>query len=402
MKKTLKSLKEAMGNKKVPVYHADRKTLVGHVSSSATSIGAAKLAKKKSARFEKVDGKYGWVAESLDKALKEAVAPLKTGQMVKIALDHLGEKPDYYTRLKKVEESYSRKGQPEEKFKMSGEASSYDDKTKKWNVVNKDFSMSGRSRKHALNKALNFLKKVHPNHKQHEVKIQEEAVLLEFQKDDMVTIHYGAHNHEPHRVTAVHPGNKLTILPTRPRGRSNRYPGGELTVDRSHLHPFEYQITELHDEPDRPGVGIGRSNTEGMSMTEEPRKTLKLSKADWDHHTRHSTAQYDHEGKPWIVQKDTSGAAIRIPVQITEEDYPHKATIWKVLKEALPKPEEREDNAPPSKTSEIVKGAAKKDKSEKKDDASKLSIGKTKDTFEPEPVLTPVLSIANMPGGSVR
>lgn len=59
--KKFKELTEGM-NKKVPVYHADRKTLVGHVSSSATSIGAAKLAKKKSAAFTKVDGKYGWVA----------------------------------------------------------------------------------------------------------------------------------------------------------------------------------------------------------------------------------------------------------------------------------------------------------------------------------------------------
>ncbi len=316
-----------------------------------------------------------------------------------IALDHLGEVPDYYTKLKKVEEAHN----PHTIHLVHGTAQTYDKVKKTWKDDRHDYKMeSGARKKTLLNRALAKLKKDYPHHAEHEVKIHEESVLLEFQKDDLVTIHYGAHNHEPHRVTAVHPGNKLTILPTRPRGRANRYPGGELTVDRAHLHPFEYQITELHDEPDRPGVGIGSSNREGMSMTEEPRKTLRLSKADWDHHTRHATAQYDHEGKPWIVKKDTSGAAIRIPVQITENDYPHRETIWKVLKEALPKPEEREDNAPPSKTSEIVKGAAKKDKSEKKDDTTKLSIGKTKDTFEPEPVLTPVLSIANMPGGAVK
>lgn len=58
-----KGLKEGLSHK-VPVYHADRKTLVGHVSSGATSIGAAKLAKKKSAIFSRVNGEYSWVASS--------------------------------------------------------------------------------------------------------------------------------------------------------------------------------------------------------------------------------------------------------------------------------------------------------------------------------------------------
>ena len=56
-----KGLKEGLSHK-VPVYHADRKTLVGHVNSGATSIGAAKLAKKKSAIFSRVNGEYSWVA----------------------------------------------------------------------------------------------------------------------------------------------------------------------------------------------------------------------------------------------------------------------------------------------------------------------------------------------------
>jgi hypothetical protein len=63
--KKFKELTEGMGHK-VPVYHAPDKLgeyeLIGHVHSSATSVGAAKLAKKKSAKFTKVDGKYGWVA----------------------------------------------------------------------------------------------------------------------------------------------------------------------------------------------------------------------------------------------------------------------------------------------------------------------------------------------------
>jgi len=59
--KKFKELTEGLSHK-VPVYHADRKTLVGHVSSGATSIGAAKLAKKKSAIFSRVNGEYSWVA----------------------------------------------------------------------------------------------------------------------------------------------------------------------------------------------------------------------------------------------------------------------------------------------------------------------------------------------------
>jgi len=63
--KKFKELTEGLGHK-VPVYHEPDKLgeyeLVGHVHSSATSIGAAKLAKKKTAKLTRVDGKYGWVA----------------------------------------------------------------------------------------------------------------------------------------------------------------------------------------------------------------------------------------------------------------------------------------------------------------------------------------------------
>lgn len=135
--KTFKTLTEGLSHK-VPVYHKPDKLgeyeLVGHVSSGATSIGAAKLAKKKSAKFSRVDGKYAWVASD---DLKESVldvpthspetlakkhgvsvahihAQLKKGIDVEhehtsdskvareIALDHLGEKPDYYSKLDKA------------------------------------------------------------------------------------------------------------------------------------------------------------------------------------------------------------------------------------------------------------------------------------------------------------
>jgi len=70
--KKFKELVEGLSHK-VPVYHADRKTLVGHVSSGATSVGAAKLAKKKSAIFSRVNGEYSWVASG---DLKELTAHL--------------------------------------------------------------------------------------------------------------------------------------------------------------------------------------------------------------------------------------------------------------------------------------------------------------------------------------
>ena len=63
--KKFKELKEGLGHQ-VPVYHADRKTHVGDVWSGTTSIGAAKLAKKKHAQFTKVDGKHAWVAYDHD------------------------------------------------------------------------------------------------------------------------------------------------------------------------------------------------------------------------------------------------------------------------------------------------------------------------------------------------
>lgn len=352
-----KVVKEGMNDKTVPVYHKPDKRgdyqLVGHVHHSATSIGAAKLAGKKSARFEKVAGMYGWIAEGLlDKhtsspeelakkhgvSLEHINTQLEKGIKVEqehtsnldaareIALDHLGEDPNYYSKLKKMEESV--------------------------------------------------------------------------QKNDQVTIHYGAHAKESHRVTMLHGDGEVTIQPAKRRGRENRYPGGELKVPQTDLH----KMNELHDEPDRIGAGMrGTSGTEGLNMTEEPRKTLKVTKAEWAHHTQHATAQYDTDGKPWIVKKDPSGAAIRIPVSITE-DYPHRQTLRKVLKEALPfAPEPKEKEV--SKTTKTVKGVVKKDKKDTKDtkdSGEKLTIGKEKDKFEPDPVLTPVLSIANMPGGSVR
>jgi len=161
-------------------------------------------------------------------------------------------------------------------------------------------------------------------------------------------------------------------------------------------------LKELHDEPDRPGTGIGVSGDgteKGMAMTEDgPSKKKTISKADWDHHTRHATAQFDTDGQRWIVQQDATGAAVRIPVTVTE-DYPYRQTIRRILREAFPmapKSTEKPDNT----QDDEEKGEAPKVKKEKAVDP--VVIGKTKDKFEADPVLTPVLSVANMPGGSVR
>jgi hypothetical protein len=161
-------------------------------------------------------------------------------------------------------------------------------------------------------------------------------------------------------------------------------------------------VKELHDEPDRPGTGIGVSGDgteKGMAMTEDgPSKKKTISKADWDHHTRHATAQFDTDGQRWIVQQDATGAAVRIPVTVTE-DYPYRQTIRRILREAFPmapKSTEKPDNT----QDDEEQGEAPKVKKEKAVDP--VVIGKTKDKFEADPVLTPVLSVANMPGGSVR
>lgn len=166
--------------------------------------------------------------------------------------------------------------------------------------------------------------------------------------------------------------------------------------------PSTYSIHELHDEPDRPGTGIGVSGDgteKGMAMTEDGPSTKKtITKAEWDHHTRHATAQFDTEGQRWIVQQDATGSATRIPVNVTE-DYPYRQTIRRVLREAFPmapKSTEKPDNT----QDDEEKGEAPKAKKEKAIDP--VVIGKSKDKFEADPVLTPVLSVANMPGGSVR
>lgn len=414
--KHLSTLHEGVLDKKVPVYHAPDKRgeyeLVGHVHRSATSIGAAKLAGKKSARFEKVDGKYGWIAEglldkrtaspeelakkhgvSLEHIEKQVEKGIKVEQehtsnldvAREIALDHLGEDPNYYFKLKKMEEAVdpTKLGYNKYANKFVKRHANLFPATDKDSFDYKKFGADYR--------------KKHPNTTMAKMA---KKVTEEVKKDDQVTIHYGAHAKESHRVTMLHGDGEVTIQPDKRRGRENRYPGGELKVPQTDLH----KMNELHDEPDRIGGGMrGISGTEGANMTEEPRKTLKVSKAEWAHHTQHATAQYDTDGKPWIVKKDPSGAAVRIPVSITE-DYPHRRTLRAILKEALPfAPEPKEKEV--SKTTKTVKGVVKKDKKDTKDtkdSGEKLTIGKEKDKFEPDPVLTPVLSIANMPGGSVR
>jgi hypothetical protein len=164
-------------------------------------------------------------------------------------------------------------------------------------------------------------------------------------------------------------------------------------------------LHELHDEPDRPGTGIGISGDgteKGMAMTEDGGPTrMTITKAEWDDHTRHATAQFDPEGQRWIVKQDAKGSATRIPVTVTE-DYPYRQTIRRILREAFPMaPKSTEKPEKPDNTQDDEEqGEAPKVKKEKAIDP--VVIGKSKDKFEADPILTPVLSVANMPGGSVR
>jgi len=48
---------------KVPVYSADKKKLLGHVDKRATSVGAAKVGKSRTAYSGKVNGKYAWIVK---------------------------------------------------------------------------------------------------------------------------------------------------------------------------------------------------------------------------------------------------------------------------------------------------------------------------------------------------
>jgi hypothetical protein len=307
---------------------------------------------------ESIAAKHGVSLEHIETQLKQGIkieqehtSHLDIAR--EIALDHLGEDPDYYTKLKRVEEAH------DPYTDSTGEVGhQMRDKVLKKQPTHKQklgvllqWHKTNTIKTHELHRHLQDL--YGANHL-HEALIS----LEESNVGDYVTIHYGAHSHEPHRVIKTTPEGHATIMPSRARGRQNRYPGGELKVKQLELHPYPHKIEELHDEPDRPGVGIGSSNREGMNMT---------------------------------------------------ESYPHQRILRQVLKEALPqRPEDQapqEGQPPVSKTAQTVKDVVKKDKVTKdnKDSSNgKVTFGKTKDSFEPDPVLTPVLSIANMPGGTVR
>jgi len=53
-------LNENLNKKDVPVFDKDG-NVIGYVYKSTTSIGAAKVAGTKSARFTKKNGVYGWI-----------------------------------------------------------------------------------------------------------------------------------------------------------------------------------------------------------------------------------------------------------------------------------------------------------------------------------------------------
>jgi hypothetical protein len=87
---------EAMGDPgKVPVYDNSRKKILGYVSKQATSIGAAKVAKTKSASMERVGGKYAWIAA------KEGVT---VGSMLEAVSSKMHVKPEH----RGLEAMYSR------------------------------------------------------------------------------------------------------------------------------------------------------------------------------------------------------------------------------------------------------------------------------------------------------
>jgi hypothetical protein len=103
-----------------------------------------------------------------------------------------------------MNESYARKGQPQKKYNITGTAQTYDDKTNKWDVVHRDYTFSGHSSKHALNRALNHIQKAYPHHKEHEVKLTNQLEESVFH----VTDHKGA-THEVAAKDATEAKKKL-------------------------------------------------------------------------------------------------------------------------------------------------------------------------------------------------
>ena len=338
-----------------------------------------------------------------------------------IARDHLGERPDYYEKLDKAnleeadlkaqwntdfrKDSYARRKNLSRTIKQQLNPKTPGLGNKAWKRADKEerenrkstvsaslhesatTSTSGMSFKEAIAHATKHGGKIvfgTNSQKWHSISPEDRDYNM-------------PHASDPQDAQKV--GEKQAMWGVRSVAKSivNRKPPKWRTL----TNPMQ-TVTELHDEPDRPGTGIGVSGDgteKGMAMTEDgPSKKKTISKADWDHHTRHATAQFDTDGQRWIVQQDATGAAVRIPVTVTE-DYPYRQTIRRILREAFPmapKSTEKPDNT----QDDEEKGEAPKVKKEKAVDP--VVIGKTKDKFEADPVLTPVLSVANMPGGSVR
>lgn len=258
--KKFKELTEGLSHK-VPVYHEPDKMgeyeLVGHVHSSATSVGAAKLAGKKSAKFTRVDGKYGWVASNhlkesswqsyRDRVIVESAelnipehtveeiankhgftvqhiqAQLERGIKVEgehtthaapareIALNHLWENPNYYTVLKKaqlegclLEEGTKFKNPtPKAKKKFVPNPKVW----KKMPVLGKLLGVKLKEAKHTLYKLHGVSQKYHPktdtwtsDHTEQEVLASSRSHALNKTLKKLQTIHP---HHKYHEVTIV-------------------------------------------------------------------------------------------------------------------------------------------------------------------------------------------------------
>ena len=75
----------------------------------------------------------------------------------------------FATRKKQVDEAQS----PHTIHLVHGTAQTYDKATEKWDVIHAQFNASGKTAKHALNRALKYMQKKHPHHAEYEVSLKE-------------------------------------------------------------------------------------------------------------------------------------------------------------------------------------------------------------------------------------
>ena len=406
----LKSRKRNLRN-----YGMDESVTLDEASLNVKTLSAEEIAQKHGVSLDTIK-------DQIAKGIRVEHEHTTSDQTAEeIARDHLGERPDYYEKLDKAnleeadlkaqwntdfrKDSYARRKNLSRTIKQQLNPKTPGLGNKAWKRADKEerenrkstvsaslhesatTSTSGMSFKEAIAHATKHGGKIvfgTNSQKWHSISPEDRDYNM-------------PHASDPQDAQKV--GEKQAMWGVRSVAKSivNRKPPKWRTL----TNPMQ-TVTELHDEPDRPGTGIGVSGDgteKGMAMTEDgPSKKKTISKADWDHHTRHATAQFDTDGQRWIVQQDATGAAVRIPVTVTE-DYPYRQTIRRILREAFPmapKSTEKPDNT----QDDEEKGEAPKVKKEKVVDP--VVIGKTKDKFEADPVLTPVLSVANMPGGSVR